>query len=325
MSSSSDDHHHFRSPGAGAGASAGDVRAQLLALATATTTEESTSGDGSLSASREEVQTDISPTETVTIRATSGQRFVISKALADQVGTWSGQTEITSRVRDEILTRLILLLKIVEQHPDGKKQTYLLCKTTEGGNRGALHTVAERLQFPRTIIAALATDQSCSSVGDHSDILPRERSLNLANKAIDQLTGYDAIATRYPELKELHLNANYLQTIGPEIVGLWRSLAVLNLSGNLLTELPNIAQLAELKELRLGNNLLTTIAGAGLNGCRKLSILDLEHNKLTIIDPEELPPKLKNLFVEGNNLNSSAKRALRKKLASQARRTLQQR
>ncbi|KAM8715621.1 hypothetical protein ACLKA7_002640 [Drosophila subpalustris] len=137
--------------------------------------------------------------------------------------------------------------------------------------------------------------------------LPRYEQNNSA--ALEQLTLtanqlndniFDALL-HAGRLKVLRLAHNRIGVLPAECVRNWPDLEVLELSGNMLQQLPEqVSTLSQLKVLRCCNNLL--LSTPQLAKLSKLKILDLAHNHLDRINLLALVPSrnLKYLDLSGN-------------------------
>lgn len=99
-------------------------------------------------------------------------------------------------------------------------------------------------------------------LGNHEavDAQLAKHSLNLSNKSITDLTGFDAEhVPQLRELQELYLQDNKIKTI-PDSFKELKKVQKLDLSNNQITEVPAwIDELSELKSINLGDNEISTL------------------------------------------------------------------
>lgn len=100
---------------------------------------------------------------------------------------------------------------------------------------------------------------------------------------------------------QLKLSCN-LKEFPPEIFDLADSLEILDLSGNVLSELPDrLPELHKLKILFCSDNLFTELPRV-LGQCKALSMVGFRNNNIRRISPEACPPLLRWLILTGNKL-----------------------
>ncbi|XP_061663502.1 leucine-rich repeats and immunoglobulin-like domains protein 3 [Syngnathoides biaculeatus] len=117
-------------------------------------------------------------------------------------------------------------------------------------------------------------------------------------------------------LQELHLSHNAISRIRPDAWEFCQKLSELNLSSNHLSRLEesSFVGLTLLDELHMGNNRVSFIADGAFRGLSSLQTLDLQNNEIswTIEDmngPFSALDKLKNIFLQGNQIRSVTKKS----------------
>jgi Leucine-rich repeat (LRR) protein len=108
--------------------------------------------------------------------------------------------------------------------------------------------------------------------------------LNLSNKKINDMTGFERIAG-LTNLAGLRLDNNQLTELPAGVFAGLTNLAGLRLGNNQLTELPAgvFADLTNLQTLHLNNNQLTTLPAGVFAGLTNLLLLVLSNNHLTTL------------------------------------------
>jgi len=101
-------------------------------------------------------------------------------------------------------------------------------------------------------------------------------------------------------IKELKISQK-LEKFPPEIFTLSESLELLDLSDNLLSEIPDLSPLQELKIAFFSNNRLVCVP-ASLKNCRKLFMLGLKANQIQEFDEDILPLSISWLILTDNKL-----------------------
>ncbi|XP_076847655.1 fibromodulin [Brachyhypopomus gauderio] len=111
----------------------------------------------------------------------------------------------------------------------------------------------------------------------------------------------EKIFAKLTKLERLFLHHNHLERL-PE--GLPHSLRDLRANHNAISSVSDMALrgLAHLTELRLQGNAIEDL-GAALEPLRSLAVLDLRGNRLTKL-PENLPPRLGQLYLEHNLIST---------------------
>ncbi|XP_029901992.1 leucine-rich repeats and immunoglobulin-like domains protein 3 [Myripristis murdjan] len=117
-------------------------------------------------------------------------------------------------------------------------------------------------------------------------------------------------------LQQLHLSHNAISRIRADAWEFCQKLSQLNLSSNQLSRLEesSFVGLSLLDELHIGNNRVSFIADGAFRGLSHLQTLDLQNNEIswTIEDmngPFSALDKLKNLFLQGNQIRSVTKKS----------------
>ena len=108
---------------------------------------------------------------------------------------------------------------------------------------------------------------------------PFRHKLDLSAKGIDSAAGFERLVAKYPNLKRLRLDINYLTSLPAEI-GKLTNLTELDLDNNELTSLPaEIGKLTNLTRLDLLDNKLASLPKE-IGKLTKLTMLDLRVNQL---------------------------------------------
>ncbi|MFZ4551075.1 MAG: leucine-rich repeat-containing protein kinase family protein [Aquabacterium sp.] len=102
--------------------------------------------------------------------------------------------------------------------------------------------------------------------------------------------------------KRLDLSCE-LTDLPPEVFALADTLEVLNLTGNRLSQLPDLSRLRHLKVLFCSDNAFTTVP-EHLGDCPQLSMVGFKSNQITQVPDTAIPPTLRWLILTANEIAS---------------------
>ncbi|KAI9099278.1 hypothetical protein DFS34DRAFT_61648 [Phlyctochytrium arcticum] len=165
---------------------------------------------------------------------------------------------------------------------------------------------AENAPLDLEHLAACDSDDSVSAKSSPFDIkmVPFDDNKPHLDVSSRNLSHFPRLPKRFAGLTEVHFVNNWITAIPGTSLAMLKRLQVLDLSQNLLHELPaELGLLKELRELYVRENRLEIIPEE-LSNCHNLQVIDLARNRLKNISPTIFSnmKRLTNLDLSHNNL-----------------------